>query len=172
MTLHTADTQFVGSPPRVRGKGTGVFADQFHVGITPACAGKSPTQDDPCGNSWDHPRVCGEKRARAEKQFRLMGSPPRVRGKAVSVSVLSLSAGITPACAGKRINPIMLYLQSGDHPRVCGEKIKDKVTGERKWGSPPRVRGKVSDDTSKGGTDGITPACAGKSPLCRQKIRH
>ena len=52
----------VGSPPRMRGKGqfdTGVMG---RVGITPAYAGKSCTVSVSQLASWDHPRVCGEKR--------------------------------------------------------------------------------------------------------------
>ena len=51
-----------GSPPRMRGKGqfdTGVMG---RVGITPAYAGKSCTVSVSQLASWDHPRVCGEKR--------------------------------------------------------------------------------------------------------------
>ena len=50
-----------GSLPRVRGKALADYAVIPNIGITPACAGKSP-----CGlcrhtQYRDHPRVCGEK---------------------------------------------------------------------------------------------------------------
>ena len=54
-----------------------------HVGITPACAGKS--EEDSLGEAlvWDHPRVCGEK--------------------VIPVVFEPLEVGITPAYAGKRL---------------------------------------------------------------------
>ncbi len=52
----------VGSPPRVRGKGSHIScADRFSR-ITPACAGKSIIMRLLIRLSEDHPRVCGEKR--------------------------------------------------------------------------------------------------------------
>ena len=51
----------VGSPPRVRGKATELTAGIIHVGITPACAGKSSSAGKRRTDDWDHPRVCGEK---------------------------------------------------------------------------------------------------------------
>ena len=50
-------------------------------GITPAYAGKSYAQRNFAHNSWDHPRVCGEKPDHAPGLSRLAGSPPRMRGK-------------------------------------------------------------------------------------------
>ena len=111
-----------GSPPRVRGK---VFC---HIGcaatrrITPACAGKShPYSPQSCAYR-DHPRVCGEKEGRLSDAVKMMGSPPRVRGKAVLRQGHALGRGITPACAGKSSHASRSSRGRGDHPRVCGEK--------------------------------------------------
>ena len=90
-----------GSPPRARGKGSGVLPASLRAGITPACAGKST------GSSWqgavpqDHPRVRGEKIATMLGIVIDKGSPPRARGKAVALSSPREARGITPACAGK-----------------------------------------------------------------------
>ena len=46
----------------MRGKGTGGVAMFVNKGITPAYAGKSTTAKKAVNNSWDHPRLCGEKR--------------------------------------------------------------------------------------------------------------
>ena len=51
---------------------------------------------------------------------------------------------------------------SGDHPRVCGEKQRTLAVQDEPQGSPPRVRGKVWRSPAAPGTQGITPACAGK----------
>ena len=73
-------------------------------GITPAYAGKSATS-----------RPAAISR---------LGSPPRMRGKALAFGGESGRAGITPAYAGKsNCNPgsPQHWL---DHPRMCGEKTK------------------------------------------------
>ena len=71
-----------GSPPRVRGKASGV--------VYVASAEE------------DHPRVCGEKFLPRAAAWRKIGSPPRVRGKGLERLLLFPFSGITPACAGKR----------------------------------------------------------------------
>ena len=50
-----------GSPPRVRGKVNGGPAYGNRSRITPACAGKSETDQAVEAANQDHPRVCGEK---------------------------------------------------------------------------------------------------------------
>ena len=50
-----------GSPPRVRGKVTRLYALADKEGITPACAGKSHIVRGLVKLVKDHPRVCGEK---------------------------------------------------------------------------------------------------------------
>ena len=81
--------------------------------------------------------MCGEKMMKAGSNCAMLGSPPRMRGKASGKSWDQRRAGITPAYAGKRrtiprrITPAYagkrLYEPLGcitkrDHPRVCGEK--------------------------------------------------
>ena len=71
-----------GSPPRVRGKVDRVAQHHVQNRITPACAGKSLPVGAVIGIFGDHPRVCGEKRARGCTKVDKKGSPPRARGKA------------------------------------------------------------------------------------------
>ena len=131
-----------GSPPRVRGKDE--IADSVHavVGITPACAGKSP-------------RHC-----RRKKEIR--GSPPRVRGKERCRPARGWRSRITPACAGKSSLCGNQIRVRRDHPRVCGEKACATGRGRTALGSPPRVRGKVVGELINFKSEWITPACAGK----------
>ena len=136
---------FRGSPPRVRGKGRQIVVEEFVHGITPACAGKSLRPSPPAGRARDHPRVCGEKALPALVSLFTAGSPPRVRGKDLSLDMLRTLLGITPACAGKS-------LTNGEQERS-------------QYGSPPRVRGKAQGDGQKPALCRITPACAGKR-LC------
>ena len=55
----------------------------------------------------DHPRVCGEKWPVTTLAMRMVGSPPRMRGKADYLFLLSE--------------------YEGDHPRVCGEKTTSVI---------------------------------------------
>ena len=70
---------------------------------------------------------------------------------------------ITPAYAGKRCQLAMSTRLYGDHPRLCGEKTatKDKVVAF--LGSPPPMRGKVTNNAVCWQLFRITPAYAGKS---------
>ena len=126
----------------MRGK-VGVIAADLHLsGITPACAGKSILFCHLQIVRKDHPRVCGEKAVKFVEERRRMGSPPRVRGKAILLAYSSAALRITPACAGKSSVTITQENDDGDHPRVCGEKFLDFVQIPAGLGSPPRVRGK------------------------------
>ena len=91
-----------GSPPRGRGKVVLHCGIIFNVGITPAWAGKS--HGFRLGNvaGQDHPRVGGEKSLIYLFPFFRLGSPPRGRGKAMSVRMAGGLPRITPAWAGKR----------------------------------------------------------------------
>ena len=75
-----------GSPPRVRGKLDEFKAKRLALGITPACAGKTPRACGEYVRSRDHPRVCGENMGWDDEQPLPQGSPPRVRGKPSQVS--------------------------------------------------------------------------------------
>ena len=111
-----------GSPPHVRGKAFVEQAATESRGITPACAGKS--KDDQYGmtKNRDHPRMCGEKFLHVSSALWNAGSPPHVRGKAVSAARPRLWCRITPACAGKRSQAAHGGRSCWDHPRMCGEK--------------------------------------------------
>ena len=151
-----------GSPPRMRGKDGVNDSAQAVTGITPACAGKSFRAKLPILSIRDHPRVCGEKEARAWPKEQVWGSPPRMRGKGTNAHRPGRTAGITPAYAGKRLITTMMRNQLRDHPRVCGEKAHCQGMLFRLSGLPPRMRGKVFGAVPFGSGSGITPAYAGK----------
>ena len=90
-----------GSPPRMRGKDQMFAAPRPLIGITPAHAGKSDTCPIRSGDSRDHPRACGEKNIPTHHGILELGSPPRMRGKAISAVVQLFGDRITPAHAGK-----------------------------------------------------------------------
>ena len=112
-----------GSPPRVRGKDTRSKSAYNSAGITPACAGKRTRRLQMRQDERDHPRVCGEKRSLSHHRGGLLGSPPRVRGKATQQRPGVRRRRITPACAGKSVRAAAGVRWCRDHPRVCGEKL-------------------------------------------------
>ena len=154
---------WMGSPPRVRGKGCSAVSCSAPYRITPACAGKSRSWTKTKSSGGDHPRVCGEKPLYISRYMACAGSPPRVRGKVSTAFWNPSSVGITPACAGKRKSCPRLKAACRDHPRVCGEKFLAGGCLVGWLGSPPRVRGKAAGGAGGNHPAGITPACAGKS---------
>ena len=113
-----------GSPPRMRGKGH-VFFQLFPAHrITPAYAGKSLLICRKRICKRDHPRVCGEKTVFCAHAPKIVGSPPRMRGKDVHNLGYEHQYRITPAYAGKSFVYSCYGAFNRDHPRVCGEKTK------------------------------------------------
>ena len=70
----------------------------------------------------------GEKVLDFRQKLIAVGSPPRGRGKAHKVVIMSFETGITPAWAGKRIAHIGAGDLCRDHPRVGGEKWVDSAS--------------------------------------------
>ena len=106
--------------------------------------------------------MCGEKMMKAGSNCAMLGSPPRMRGKALAYLTPCTECGITPAYAGKSTPINESSFTKRDHPRVCGEKPADYVGYKLAEGSPPRMRGKVRMERSVKSGSGITPAYAGK----------
>ena len=77
---HRRSGRSTGSPPRVRGTGQLRGLPIASRGITPACAGNSPTRACSGRYCGDHPRVCGEQIIFTGILYQSKGSPPRVRG--------------------------------------------------------------------------------------------
>ena len=100
-----------------------------------------------------------------------LGSPPRVREKLFGHLAQYHVFRITPACAGKTNRQNDFDRMNWDHPRVCGKNLVDATVGKRVLGSPPRVREKHKYIENSSKTNGITPACAGKT-LNRQRCCH
>ena len=147
----------------MRGKVSPGSSERRACGITPAYAGKRSGARFITAFIWDHPRVCGEKYVREVTERTAEGSPPRMRGKAPLIFCGICGTGITPAYAGKRPSGGHHRAAGGDHPRVCGEKSTRNGLLYSRWGSPPRMRGKVPECRNGGEDYGITPAYAGKS---------
>ena len=65
----------------MRGKVTVAAFDKLGDRITPAYAGKSPTNSMKNEKNRDHPRLCGEKSDGLTVYLHVSGSPPPMRGK-------------------------------------------------------------------------------------------
>ena len=131
-----------GSPPHMRGKVISPKEIKDIKRITPAHAGKSVNCSVCESFQRDHPRTCGEKHGYATKKLLITGSPPHMRGKALSTGAVRTFPGITPAHAGKRLITQILLQVLKDHPRTCGEKGLSTRKYLNLKGSPPHMRGK------------------------------
>ena len=107
--------------------------------------------------------MCGEQAREFSAGGILVGSPPRVRGTGVLITIAGGEARITPACAGNSLTSSVLPAPCRDHPRVCGEQLGRQGQPGIILGSPPRVRGTVDRAVLVRLEKGITPACAGNS---------
>ena len=58
----------------------------------------------------------------------------------------------------------MCGTEDPDHPRMRGEDVEGKSRNKRRYGSPPHARGRPTEVVSDQTGEGITPACAGKTP--------
>ena len=162
---------FGGSPPRMRGKLTGVLAVTLLMRITPAHAGKTILVT--CSKSFctDHPRACGENLNFLYIFHEQDGSPPRMRGKHGKAKVESVRERITPAHAGKTGSATANCRIATDHPRACGENSRKKSKVTIDFGSPPRMRGKPFRKGCGRARSRITPAHAGKTGALVKKTR-
>ena len=114
-----------GSPPHMRGKGRMGVAIGYGCRITPAHAGKSIFSINCFTIFWDHPRTCGEKTYFHLQTHLLLGSPPHMRGKVYSKSVVSTSKRITPAHAGKSmVLQVQIWLVKRITPAHAGKSLQ------------------------------------------------
>ena len=95
-----------------------------------------------------------------------------MRGKVLTGDVRDRGLRITPAYAGKSFRSDRPKATVRDHPRLCGEKWTLTEIIRIRKGSPPPMRGKVSEPTAVFAVCGITPAYAGKSESRRSTQKH
>ena len=159
----SSESPFSGSSPRVRGKLLATLGDEHHLGLIPACAGKTTGAAPPTASSPAHPRVCGENSSEAGDEKGAVGSSPRVRGKLDQARRRLLDVGLIPACAGKTGRSSSTTRTGTAHPRVCGENLRLRRIALHGVGSSPRVRGKPAGRVVPTDPRGLIPACAGKT---------
>ena len=80
-----------GSPPRMRGKLFFSLEQSRLERITPAHAGKTTESEAQAPLFSDHPRACGENSDMMMTKSKRVGSPPRMRGKLMRPSTITIS---------------------------------------------------------------------------------
>ena len=133
------------------------------MGIIPAYAGSTTTDDSLKGAFRDHPRVCGEHLAPGHAERNQTGSSPRMRGALRHLDRHGLAVGIIPAYAGSTNCSRFLTRWHWDHPRVCGEHSPTCASPRRAAGSSPRMRGALAHLVLQSALFGIIPAYAGST---------
>ena len=86
-----------------------------------------------------------------------------MRGKLCDSPHTSSPLRITPAHAVKTQPLPSRFCYGPDHPRACGENLHKQFCIPRSTGSPPRMRGKLSQPDRIFCIHRITPAHAGKT---------
>jgi len=79
----------------------------------------------------DHPRACGEQKNSDRILAFGRGSPPRLRGAAISFNGQPSFLRITPAPAGSSLGRRRPLSGSKDHPRACGEQLSIFNAGDK-----------------------------------------
>ena len=80
-------------------------------------------------------------------------------------SLQNLFVGSPPRMRGKAMRTVQRWTPGRDHPRACGEKVTPSRMLVGMSGSPPRMRGKENATGRKVRCTRITPAHAGKRIL-------
>ena len=111
----------MGSSPRMRGAHLVTQIVGSTIGIIPADAGSTEIHIARYTGQTDHPRGCGEHRARRALVHWWRGSSPRMRGAPAANPSNSTTDGIIPADAGSTGQLGQVSGSLWDHPRGCGE---------------------------------------------------
>ena len=152
-----------GSSPLSRG----IRAHHRHhlraIGIIPALAGNTDTEDKADFAGGDHPRSRGEYSCGMGPRRSERGSSPLSRGIHAAMVALSEEAGIIPALAGNTNTRVTNTGIQKDHPRSRGEYRLGDTPWQRQQGSSPLSRGIRRSDSVTLKLPGIIPALAGNT---------
>ena len=96
-----APMSFGETPPRMRGRLQELHLVLWHVGNTPAYAGKTRDNRRQSYPAWKHPRVCGEDLKEERHDVLAEETPPRMRGRPRRRVATCPELRNTPAYAGK-----------------------------------------------------------------------
>ena len=152
-----------GTSPRMRGKPQATPPTARTTGNIPAYAGKTLWHAPGVGDTWEHPRVCGENPTHATPRVPQSGTSPRMRGKPSRCGYGTRWTRNIPAYAGKTCAPPLRAYGCWEHPRVCGENVSPTPLAQFEWGTSPRMRGKRLRPALFAIENGNIPAYAGKT---------
>ena len=156
----------------MRGTGIPRRSGKSQRRITPAHAGNSLELAFSHVLLGDHPRTCGEQAFFCTDFVMPMGSPPHMRGTVLLSPGYPLHPGITPAHAGNSAVMRWPLGQWRDHPRTCGEQLSFVARPDTAAGSPPHMRGTVTDVIDAFKEMRITPAHAGNSRTASEMLKE
>ena len=152
-----------GSPPRVWGIQFERIAKQVISRFTPTCVGNTSASNGGGSCRPVHPHVCGEYRFKHRSARLSRGSPPRVWGIRAATGAGRGNRRFTPTCVGNTASELPTHRPLAVHPHVCGEYAALVKTGERVYGSPPRVWGILGVVVFEKLDIRFTPTCVGNT---------
>ncbi len=119
----TEDCSVAGSAPRMRGTHEAGAGPPLDGRFSPAYAGNTPDHRRPDRPRTVQPRVCGEHLGRLGKDWRKVGSAPRMRGTLRADLDRPADDRFSPAYAGNTRSSAPGGSDGAVQPRVCGEHI-------------------------------------------------
>ena len=160
-----------GSSPHARGTHHGLRPARVHGRFIPACAGNAVLAALGVGTVTVHPRMRGERMAKATGGNEPTGSSPHARGTPPNPPMRSSGNRFIPACAGNAFSQGKQPVERAVHPRMRGERIGLAYLSAALIGSSPHARGTLANVGSRDVCCRFIPACAGNAPRRRGDTR-
>ena len=127
--------------PADAGSTAGVFSCLREWGDHPRGCGEHRAKTVGLSVIGDHPRGCGEHELIWWTIRQVSGSSPRMRGAPHTAIDFEYARGIIPADAGSTQSAVRTSECAQDHPRGCGEHHGLLSPVQSMSGSSPRMRG-------------------------------
>ena len=115
-----------------------------------------------------HPHVCGDDAPLVQVGADARGSPPRVWGRHHLPAHHQLAQRFTPTCVGTTSSSGVLMPPGTVHPHVCGDDNVRLGPAGGRFGSPPRVWGRLPRWRFAWRGARFTPTCVGTTQQPRR----
>ena len=190
--MENDDAWEAGSPPHARGRQGNDMQAWSPVGITPACAGKTPLTCMAISSPGDHPRMRGEDLSRRFVFAGVVGSPPHARGRRSRgrghlrvvvdhprmrgedngrLADDARSAGSPPHARGRLYARLADCIAFWDHPRMRGEDHTAHHIPLKNTGSPPHARGRRFAQVQTAASNADHPRMRGEDKVCGVNVQ-